>query len=141
MSETPQGYQTPLLDLLRKVPKDGRAIYEHGPTHSQSVPYGRLCHEAADALAAEREARERAELKVETYEAVHALMFERLPSAQALGELPGAVDEMLAEAERLREDAERYRWLRRNPNFMGWEHDFLYVQVDAAIDATRKEGT
>jgi hypothetical protein len=67
-------------------------------------------------LTAEREAREKAEkerdaaraeaeqtaLKVETYEVVHALLFERLPSAQALGELPGAVDEMRAEAARLR---------------------------------------
>ena len=34
----------------------------------------------------------------------------------------------------LRKDAERYRWLRENPNFMGWEPDFMAHQVDAAID-------
>jgi hypothetical protein len=37
------------------VPQDGRHIYEHEPTHSQSIPYGRLCHEAAAALAARDE--------------------------------------------------------------------------------------
>jgi hypothetical protein len=53
MSDEPK--QTPLLDLLRGVPQDGRHIYEHEPTHSQSIPYGRLCHEAAAALAARDE--------------------------------------------------------------------------------------
>jgi hypothetical protein len=32
-------------------------------------------------------------------------------------------------------DAERYRWLRANPTFLGWEHDFRADEVDAAIDA------
>ena len=44
--------KTPLIDLLRKVPKDGRHMYEHNPTHHQNIPYGRLCHEAADELEA-----------------------------------------------------------------------------------------
>ena len=44
--------------------------------------------------------------------------------------------ERLKKAEK---DAERYQWLRSNPNFMGWEPDFLPDQVDAAIDATREQ--
>ena len=43
--------QAPLIDLLRSVPEDARMIYEHSPTHSQSIPVGRLCKEAAAAIA------------------------------------------------------------------------------------------
>ena len=45
-----QAAETPLLDLLRGVPEDGRAWYEHDSTNHQNVPYGRLCKRAADAL-------------------------------------------------------------------------------------------
>lgn len=56
-----------------------------------------------------------------------------------------------AEVERLREDAERYRWLRDerlsgNDGYsfamaMGWKPEYMSeMQVDAAIDAARKEG-
>ena len=48
-TETPK--KTPLLDLLRSVPADGRHVYEHDPTHHQNIPYGRLCREAADEIA------------------------------------------------------------------------------------------
>jgi hypothetical protein len=48
MNHTPrQAAQTQLTELLRSIPKDARAIYEHGPTESSSIPYGRLAHEAA----------------------------------------------------------------------------------------------
>jgi hypothetical protein len=47
--------------------------------------------------------------------------------------------EQAGEIEQLRKDALRYQWLRRNPVFMGWEHDFLPTEVDAAIDAALKE--
>jgi len=40
--------QTPIAELLARVPADARLIYEHSPTHSQSIQVGRL---AADALA------------------------------------------------------------------------------------------
>ena len=32
-------------------------------------------------------------------------------------------------------DAARYRWLRGNPQWRGWEHVFTPKGVDAAIDA------
>jgi hypothetical protein len=38
--------KTPLKDLLRDVPKDGRDMYEHSPTSHHNIPYGRLIHEA-----------------------------------------------------------------------------------------------
>ena len=44
--------KTPLIELLRSVPKHAVEVYEHNPTHHQNIPYGRLCHEAADALEA-----------------------------------------------------------------------------------------
>lgn len=36
--------------------------------------------------------------------------------------------------ERAEGDAGRYRWLRHNPNFMGWEHDFMPNEVDKSVD-------
>ena len=44
--------KTPLIDLLRKVPKDGRHMYDESPVMAHNIPYGRLCHEAADELEA-----------------------------------------------------------------------------------------
>lgn len=37
--------------------------------------------------------------------------------------------------EAMSKDAERYRWLRENPSWIGWDEDFLPTHVDAAIDA------
>lgn len=49
-----------------------------------------------------------------------------------------------AERDALRADAERYRWLRNNPQWLGWEHDFrpdeVDREIDAAIDAARATG-
>jgi len=47
-----------------------------------------------------------------------------------------------AEAERLREDAERYRWLRVNSTqpAEGWSTHSSPESLDAEIDAARKEG-
>lgn len=39
--------ETPIKDLLRDIPEDARLIYEHGPTHSQSIPVGVLARRAA----------------------------------------------------------------------------------------------
>ena len=52
MSDQPA--KTSLLELLRGVPQDARAVYEHHSTSHQFIPYGRLCHEAADILDAMR---------------------------------------------------------------------------------------
>lgn len=43
--------QTPILDLLRNVPRDARLIYEHPYLHSQSIPVGSLALRAADRIA------------------------------------------------------------------------------------------
>jgi hypothetical protein len=40
------------------------------------------------------------------------------------------VDECMS----LRKDAERYRWIRRNPAWMGWTRDHQPEHVDAAVD-------
>ncbi len=44
--------QTPLIELLVRVPQDARLIVEHDQHSSSSYPVGRLCHEAATALRA-----------------------------------------------------------------------------------------
>ena len=43
-----------------------------------------------------------------------------------------------AEIERLRKDAERYRWLRTQPEWLGWEHDFRSDEIDREVDAAMK---
>src|SRR3990167_7505323 len=59
---------------------------------------------------------------------------ERLTEERDSFERVGIATEARAgEAEKV---ASRYRCLRSNPNFMGWEPDFLPNQVDAALDAT-----
>jgi hypothetical protein len=37
-------------------------------------------------------------------------------------------------------DALRYRWLRTEPQWFGWEPDFRPDEVDAAIDSARAQG-
>jgi len=44
--------QTPLIDLLERVPQDARLVVEHDQFSSSSHPVGRLCHEAITALRA-----------------------------------------------------------------------------------------
>ena len=46
-----------------------------------------------------------------------------------------ALDEIAA----LRKDAARYRWLRRNPAWLGWTRDHQPEQVDAAVDQDMAE--
>lgn len=38
--------ETPLKDLLKRVPKDGFDMYEHSSISHQNIPYGRLIHMA-----------------------------------------------------------------------------------------------
>ena len=56
-----------------------------------------------------------------------------------------SVRQLRAERDALRADAERYRWLRNNPQWLGWEHDFrpdeVDREIDAAIDAAMKGTT
>lgn len=44
-----------------------------------------------------------------------------------------------AENERLRKDAARYQWLKKHPQWLGWEHDFRPDEVEREIDAAMKE--
>lgn len=43
-----------------------------------------------------------------------------------------------AEIAALRGDAERWRYARTHPEFLGWDTDYLPDAVDAAIDSARK---
>jgi hypothetical protein len=54
--------QTPLIDLLERVPADARMVYGHDQFHSQNIPVGRLCNEAAAALRAASCDEERSQL-------------------------------------------------------------------------------
>jgi hypothetical protein len=40
----------PLEEQLRSVPKDAREMVEIGYCSHRNIPYGRMCHEAADAI-------------------------------------------------------------------------------------------
>lgn len=46
-----------------------------------------------------------------------------------------AFDGMRKERDAYKLDAERYRWLRNHPAYMGWEHDFRADEIDRAVDA------
>lgn len=49
MSEQ-QACKTPLLDLLRAVPRGARAWYEHHSTGHSHIPYGMYCQDAASLI-------------------------------------------------------------------------------------------
>lgn len=57
--------QTPLIDLLERVPRDAVLVVEHDQFSSSSHPVGRLCHEAAAALRAALAEVERLRAEVE----------------------------------------------------------------------------
>ena len=40
----------------------------------------------------------------------------------------------------LLKDAERYRWMRLNPSWLGWPHDPPAEQVDAEVDKASAGG-
>lgn len=42
--------EVPLVERLRSVPKDWREMREVGSCHHRNVPYGVMCHEAADRI-------------------------------------------------------------------------------------------
>src|SRR5690606_5259608 len=44
---THQLCETPLVELLERVPEDARAWYEHSPMNHSHIPYGSLCRRAA----------------------------------------------------------------------------------------------
>jgi len=64
---------TPIDDLLRQVPIDAIASYEHSPTAHSNYPYGRMCHEAADTIIALRREVEQAKEAVEAISQIFSL--------------------------------------------------------------------
>ena len=159
--------KTPLIDLLRKVPKDGRHMYDESPVMAHNIPYGRLCHEAADELAAANErieelsfdaamanqAREIGNhfgltyMQVWSDTSIASQVIDKMKEQQAT---IAQQAEQLAAAER---DAERYRWLRSNhpihdnspficrnfgAAFSQWTDDQADKAIDAAIAASRE---
>lgn len=50
-------------------------------------------------------------------------------------------DDLLAFCVEMRKDAERYRWMKRNPAWLGWEHDFRPDEVEREIDAAMAANT
>jgi hypothetical protein len=45
-----QPCEVPLVEQLRSVPSSARALVSAGPLVTHSIPYGRMCHEAADEI-------------------------------------------------------------------------------------------
>jgi hypothetical protein len=54
--------------------------------------------------------------------------------AMACGTATQDIAALRAERDALRRDAERYRWLRAQPTFFGWEHDYPPHKVDSEVD-------
>ena len=62
-----------------------------------------------------------------------------LPGVYYMDPPDGGNVDLLEQWNRMAKDALRYRWLRRNPTYLGWEHDcppeFIDANVDAALAA------
>ncbi len=95
-----EAQQTPLIDLLRNVPVDARAEYEHGPTHHSNIPYGRLCSEAADEIT-------RLRAEVERLTAENDMLAKAAAPATVADVV--ALERDMAELERLRAEVEQLR--------------------------------
>lgn len=53
-------------------------------------------------------------------------------------ELEALLIEQAGEADALRADAERYRWLRENPTWLGYDADYRPDEIDSAVDREMK---
>ena len=42
---------------------------------------------------------------------------------------------IVAELDAARLDAERYQWIKQNPEWIGWDYDFLPHEVEREVDA------
>jgi hypothetical protein len=99
-----QAMQTPLVDLLRGTPKDGRVCHEESLTSHHFIPYGRLCHEAADTIEALRR-------QVGSLTKAHELNHSRyLELCRQLAAMTQERDDLLAE---------KSRWIARANNYLG----------------------
>lgn len=59
-----QASETPLLELLRKVPLDARGEYKHSPTHHSFIPYGNYAHRAADTIESLQQEKDAKDLRI-----------------------------------------------------------------------------
>lgn len=78
-------------------------------------------HDAIESLLAERD-------KEAAAHAFHAEQSARLHDEVVV---------LTKELDALRADAERYRWLRTQPTWLGWDHDFRPDEIEREIDAVR----
>ena len=51
-----------------------------------------------------------------------------------LNELQLKIKELETNNKQLAKDAARYQWLKRNPEWLGWDHDFRPDEVECEID-------
>ena len=58
-----------------------------------------------------------------------------LPGTHYMDPPDGGSVALIEQLQRMAHDAARYRWLKRNPQWLGWEHDFRPDEVERAIDA------
>ena len=67
----------------------------------------------------------------------------RASAASVQADQRAEIDAANAVIDELRADAERYRWLRTQPEWLGWEHDFRSDEIDREVDAARalRKGT
>ncbi len=99
--------ETPLLDLLRSVPEDGRHMYEHHSTHHQNVPYGHLCKRAAFAL-------EQAQIKAaQQLEMQNALVRLRDEQKQRIEQFTDALDHIMRVYRNTDVQTKRLLWIEK----------------------------
>ena len=55
-----------------------------------------------------------------------------------MSEAADTIEALQAERDALRADAERYRWLKTQPLWLGWEHDFRPDEIEREVDAAMK---
>jgi len=65
-------------------------------------------------------------------------MFMRLHPSQTWSDVEIARNRLKAAIEELAKDASRYQWLRKSPEWLGWDHDFRPDEVEREIDAAMK---
>lgn len=54
---------------------------------------------------------------------------------QEIADAWALIDQYKAALPALQRDAERYRWLKTQPTWLGWDHDFRPDEVEREIDA------
>jgi len=137
---------TDLISTLRDTPNWMRESY--GSWKDCVLKYDRAPFEAADEIERLTQALKKANDQAEHFEREWYLRGDEIEHQQlCIRDLNGILNEKRAEIERLRADAERYRWLRNEGNpyallVVGKYHatdvrPYYDADLDAAIDAAR----